>query len=72
MEKRIICNCCGKEINMERGIARQDYLYIRKEWGYFSKKDGKIQEFYLCEDCYDDMISRFQIPVVTTEMTELI
>lgn len=71
MEKRIICNCCGKEIYAGQGIMTQDYLSIRKEWGYFSNKDGKIQEFNLCEECYDDIISRFQIPVTVTEVTEL-
>ena len=26
----------------------------------------------LCEDCYDEMISRFCVPVETTESTELL
>ena len=72
MEKKIICNCCGKEIETVNGIARQDYLPIKKEWGYFSKKDGKIQELVLCEDCWDDFCSRLAVPVVTTEAVELI
>ena len=72
MEKTVTCNCCGKGICVEPGINMQDYLYIKKEWGYFSGKDGKIQEFNLCENCYDDMISRFRVPVKDTEMTELV
>ena len=72
MEKKIICNCCGKEIGQEPGIIRQDYLHIEKEWGYFSGKDGKKQEFYLCEECYDEITGRFLHPVTTTEVTELI
>lgn len=32
----MVCNCCGKEIE-ER---KQDYIYIEKEWNYFSAKDG--------------------------------
>ena len=71
MKKRIICNCCGKEIHAGEGIPKQDYLYVKKEWGYFSQKDGKMQEIYLCEACYDDWIRHFQIPVRTTEITEL-
>ncbi len=71
MEKKIICNCCGKEIRMENKIPMEDYLFIRKEWGYFSEKDGKMQEFCLCEACYDDLTSHFRIPVSETEVTEL-
>lgn len=70
MKKRIMCNCCGREIHVEPGISMQDYLYIKKEWGYFSKKDGEMQEFNLCEECYDDIISRFRIPVTTTDIVE--
>ena len=72
MENRIICNCCGREIRTDRGIGLEDYLNIKKEWGYFSKKDGRRQEFCLCEACYDEIVGRFRIPVTDTEMTELI
>lgn len=78
MEKRIICNCCGKEICKAEGICEKkgmikaDYLHIKKEWGYFSNKDGRIHEIDLCEDCYDEIVSRFQIPPQNTEVTELV
>lgn len=72
MEKRIICNSCGKEIKIARGIAMEDYLPIKKEWGYFSGKDGKRQECILCEACWDEITRHFKIPVSATEMTELI
>ena len=72
MEKRIICNCCGKQIKVENGIAMEDYLLIKKEWGYFSGKDGSRQECVLCEACWDDIASRFRIPVSATEITELV
>lgn len=72
MEKRIICNCCGKEIKVENGIAMEDYLPIKKEWGYFSGKDGSRQECVLCEACWDNIASRFRIPVSATEITELV
>lgn len=71
MEKRIICNCCGQEMKTVNGIARQDYLLIKKAWGYFSNKDGKIQELILCEACWDELCEGCKIPVVTTEATEL-
>ena len=72
MEKRIICNCCGTAIGTEKDLVTQDYLYIKKEWGYFSRKDGVVQEFRLCEACYDEWIKNFQIPVHTIEATELV
>lgn len=70
MLEKIICNNCGREIQEKNGISREDYLYIRKEWGYFSEKDGKIHEFILCEKCYDDIIGDFQKPIKITEVTE--
>lgn len=72
MEEKIICNCCGEEIRVERGIPVQDYLHIKKEWGYFSGKDGKIQQVVLCEACWDNISSQFRIPASATEVTELI
>ena len=72
MEKKIMCNCCGKTIGTEKDLPKQDYLYIKKEWGYFSKKDGKIQEFRLCEECYDEWIRSFRIPVRSIEATEFV
>lgn len=72
MEKKIICNCCGKTIPTEKDLPTQDYLYVKKEWGYFSEKDGKIQELRLCEACYDEWIRSFRIPVHTTEVTEIV
>ena len=32
-------------------------------WGYFSKKDTQRHQFDLCEDCYDEIIRGFAIPV---------
>ena len=71
MEQEIICNCCGARMLAKEGIFREDYLHVVKEWGYFSEKDGKRQEFYLCEACYDKLIESFLHPVMTTEVTEL-
>ena len=71
MEKKIICNCCGKAICIEENLATKDYLYVKKEWGYFSNKDGIVQEFRLCEACYDRWIKSFRIPVQTKDAIEL-
>ena len=42
---KIICNKCGKEIKVIRGVAQEDYLEVTKRWGYFSNKDTQ-------EDCF--------------------
>ena len=71
-EEKIICNCCKKVIQNEDFYSRTEYLHVEKEWGYFSKKDGEKQEFDLCESCYDALVRKFQIPVDSQEITELI
>ncbi|MCD8018852.1 MAG: hypothetical protein LUF92_04510 [Clostridiales bacterium] len=71
-EQKWYCNSCGKEIILEPAAKREDYLEIRKEWGYFSKKDGEIHRFVLCESCYDKLTEHFQIPVEVSEVTEWI
>ena len=59
-DRKIICNCW------------EEFLHVEKEWGYFSGKDGEIQEFDICEACYDQWVKSFQIPVRTIEITELV
>lgn len=71
-QEKIICNCCKKIIAEGNAISTTDYLHVEKEWGYFSEKDGQIQEFDLCETCYDAWIKAFQIPVVSREVTEFV
>lgn len=64
-EQKIICNKCGKEINMEKGMYYQDVLFVEKRWGYFSEKDNEVHTFDICESCYDEWTSTFLIPVET-------
>lgn len=54
---KIFCNRCSKE------ITGQDVLSVEKRWGYFSQKDGETHRFDLCEECYDEWIASFQIPI---------
>ena len=54
---KIVCNKCGREIENE------DVLSIEKRWGYFSNKDNEVHKFDLCEKCYDEFVSAFQIKV---------
>lgn len=65
--EKIICNKCGKEIAVTRGILQEDVLDIEKRWGYFSEKDGQTDRFDICEDCYEEWIESFLIPVTRSE-----
>ena len=63
----VLCNCCGKKLVVEHGIIREGSIGIDHAWDYFSEKDGQIHHFDLCEDCYDEMISGFKLPVETED-----
>lgn len=68
----VICNKCKKELLVENGILKEGCFDVNASFGYFSKKDGQIHSFDLCEDCYDDMIAGFGIPVESLEAKELL
>ena len=72
MSKKIICNSCGCNLCLQPGENMQEYIKVTKTWGYFSKKDGRTQEFVLCEDCYDAITKEFRVPVKEIQATELI
>ena len=59
---KIICNQCGKEINVVDGTPREGVFSVDYTWGYFSDKDGEKHSFDLCESCYDKLLSSFQLP----------
>ena len=61
--KDIYCNVCGKKLFVEKGILKEDAFEAKKQWGYFSKKDGMLHSF--------DMIEKFVIPPEITEVHEL-
>lgn len=71
MEKKIVCNGCGRLLKVQNGILREDAFEGKKQWGYFSKRDGELHSFLLCEDCYDDMVQKFAVAPIVTEATEL-
>lgn len=60
---KIICNMCGKEMEIENGIFKGDVLSVEKRWNYFSNKDNEVHRFELCEECYDKLVRSFKIPV---------
>lgn len=70
--EKILCNCCGRELTVEKGIVKEEYISILKTFGYFSKKDGTKHRLDVCEDCYDKWLESFAIPVETSEETELL
>ena len=57
----LICNGCGKKLAVSQGIIREGAISIDHVWDH---------HFDLCEECYDQMINRFRIPVSIEEQTE--
>lgn len=70
--QRVICNQCGKELLVNQGIVREGVFLGDSAFGYFSRKDGRLLKFDLCEDCYDELCKGFLIPVEVENRTELI
>ena len=62
-DKMIICNKCGKQLIEKNELLEADILSVDKRWGYFSDKDNEVHKFDLCEECYDEFVGTFQIPV---------
>lgn len=69
---QVVCNRCGRELKLENGYLKEGCFTADAAFGYFSRKDGTTHHFDLCEDCYDEIISQFQVPVETAENTELL
>jgi len=67
----IVCNCCGKETIVERGLLKEDFVSIDKKWGYFSHKDGEIHSLDLCESCYDEFCKSLKTQPTITQNNEL-
>lgn len=68
----VVCNKCGKKLNINNGIVTEGLFSIDYCWGYFSDKDGEIHSIDLCEDCYNELTDSFKIPVDITDNNELI
>ncbi len=66
---QVVCNKCGRKLRMENGRLKEGCFCGDTVFGYFSRKDGMIHHFDLCEDCYDEMVARFAVPV--EEQTEV-
>ena len=57
---------------VENGILKEGCFEADAVFGYFSKKDGQIHSFDLCEECYDKLIAGFRIPEQRRDATELL
>ena len=68
----VVCNKCGRKLEVENGYLREDCVAVYKTFGYFSRKDGVSMQFDLCEDCYDELVAQFVVPAETKEETELL
>ena len=64
------CNKCGKNIIVKNGIVQEGVFSIDYNWGYFSRRDGEIDSFDLCEECYNKITKEYVIPVEITENNE--
>jgi ribosomal-protein-alanine N-acetyltransferase len=72
MNENMCCNACGRNLEVEQEILREDALIVKKSWGYFSRKDLEIHEFVLCEDCYDRLTAGFKKPVSVYRKNEVL
>lgn len=70
--QKVVCNLCKKEVQCKDGVLREGFFHAEAAFGYFSRKDGILHRFDLCEDCYDGLIQKFRIPAEECEITELV
>ncbi len=60
--KKIICNQCGKEIQVVEGYPRAGESRVDQVGGYFSETDGERHGVDPCEECYDRLLASFKLP----------
>ena len=68
----VICNCCGNKLAVRDGIVPEGVLRVDHAWDYFSEKDGEVHHFDICEECYDQLVRTFKIPLDREEVLELL
>lgn len=69
---KVVCNQCGRELQLENGIVQEGVFSGDLIWGYFSRHDGERHRFDLCEECYERLLGSFRIPAEREEVTELL
>lgn len=62
-DKAIICNKCGKEVDLENADDFEENLFhpFKVSFGYGSKFDLETWYFDLCEDCLLEFVETFKI-----------
>ena len=68
----VICNKCKKALKVEGEIIKEGIFEAEYRFGFFSRKDGEVHSFDLCEDCYDEITGAFKIPPEITEVNEVL
>lgn len=71
-DKECFCNACGKKLEVKDGILQEDALFVKKKWGYFSKKDLEVHDFTICEECYDTMVAGFVRNITVSQKIEVL
>ncbi len=66
------CNQCGRIMEIQEDMLKEDVFHAEKTWGYFSERDGKKHTWDLCESCYGKIVKGFVIPPEELEVTELL
>ncbi len=69
---QVVCNKCGRSLRLENGCLKEGCFSAEAAFGYFTRKDGTVHRFDLCEDCYDSIVSQFAVPVEEETVTELL
>lgn len=68
----VVCNQCGKKMQVENGYLKEGCFSADNLFGYFSHRDGEMHHFDLCEDCYEKLAAQFAVPVEKKNVTELV
>jgi len=57
--KDIICDSCGKSCLIDTGLKFKnfEFMELKAEWRFGSKKDGEEWNAHLCEKCVDEKLS---------------
>jgi hypothetical protein len=71
-DKKLVCNGCGKQIEVHNGMPMEGVFRAHQVWQYMSGKDGQVEDFVLCEECYDRMTEQFVIPQEKKDLTEML
>ena len=69
---KVFCNQCGKELTVENGYVMDGSFAVDYGFGYFSNKDGEKHSWDLCDDCYDELVKSFKIPITETAILEFL